>query len=138
VGFQEDGSTSIAPFIASNCRNTGGRKTGGKKPFSADADHGDIIEFARGAIMGLKDALNGDLLLGPIIRVDIMLYQPKNGPPRFVVNEFEGLEAGISSPGRSASRIDAAVHCYLLEYWSQQILMCLSELDARAANKLTT
>lgn len=118
MGLKEDGTTAIPPFLCVNTKNTG---TASKKAFSKDLEHNDVIDFAKAAIAGLKDAMQGDLLLGPVLRVDIMLYQPANGPARFVVNEFESLEALISASGRQAAIIDAQVHTFLVEFWNRQI-----------------
>ena len=119
MGLKEDGTTAIPPFLCVNTKNTGATN---KKAFSKNLDHNDVIEFAKSAIAGLKDAMQGDLLLGPVLRVDVMLYQPADGPARFVVNEFESLEALISASGRQAAIIDAQVHTFLVEFWNRQII----------------
>ena len=135
--MQEDGSTTIPPFIASRLRSAGGTN-GSLRAFSEDPNQEDIIAFAKSAILSLKEAMHGDLLLGPVIRVDVMLYQPLKGPERFVVNEFESLEAGISCSGRTgiAIVIDSTVTNYLVEYWSQQILSCLTAIAKTAKRRL--
>jgi hypothetical protein len=60
----------------------------------------------------------------PILRVDIFCYKGK-----LVVNEVEGLEAGVSAGGGSFQSMatDSVVFNFLTQYWLDTLIVALNK-----------
>lgn len=73
----------------------------------------DIMKFAERAVNTLRKNCPQSITDG-LVRVDVMSFSDG----RFVVNEFESLEANFNSKVHGN---ELKVNTFLMEYWSQKI-----------------
>lgn len=101
----------IARYIAANACKIG-------KSFDSNNPQ-KTIEFAQTALNCAKTRLGNRLITEGLFRIDI--FQVSSDPERYVVNEFESLDADVYGTAQDRNNNEGSIRQDLINYWGDII-----------------
>jgi hypothetical protein len=107
-------------YVSYNSKNSGSKCKSFSKP-----PHDELFQFARSAVEKLKLNCSESIVDG-LIRVDIF----QNKEKKFVVNEFESLDAAYSANEGNMIK-DCLTFEFLVLYWYKKIHLCIESLKEK-------